>query len=212
MSETKMAATSAKAKKSIVMPSLKLERARLRLIGLTPLIVNNFAEKAKTEIAERQQGKATMKKAARDPEAEYEAARILDSQGRDCIKASYLKMCCLSSFRFSDDFKRTELTGAFFVEGNLIPLDFEERSMRTDPVRISGGTTTLRYRPMYTGWSVGLSVVYQSNFISTEQLLNMFRTSGFAVGLCEWRPEKNGDMGRFKIDAASVEVSEVPDV
>jgi len=196
-------------KSNVTMPSLRLERAKLRLVGITPLIVNNFAEKAMVEIAERQQGKAVMKKPARDPEAEYNAARILDREGRDCIKSVYPKMCCLSSFRFVEDLKRTVLTGSFFVEGDLLPLGFDGLSMRTDPVRISGGTTTLRYRPMYTGWSVALSVVYQSGVITIEQLLNMFRVSGFAIGLCEWRPEKNGDFGRFQVDPTSVQVEEV---
>jgi hypothetical protein len=206
--EPNVSANGSKPKK-IELPKLNLQAVSVRLVGLTPIIVHNWDPKSLREMEDKQQGKAANKKEARDPAAECGAARILDAAGRDCIKAVYLKKCMMSSFRYIRDFKRTELTGALFVDGQLIPLESKPFAMRTDTVRIHGGTTTLRYRPEYQDWSVRATIVFQSNVISIEQVLNVLNVAGYSIGLCEWRPEKDGDFGRFKLDGASVEVKEV---
>lgn len=199
-------------KKKIELPKLNLQAVGVTLVGLSPLIVHNWDAKSIQEIEDKQQGKAASRKEARDPAAECNAARIIDDEGRDCIKAVYLKKCMMSSFRFIRDFKRTELTGAVFVDGQLLPIISEPFKMRTDTVRIHGGTTTLRYRPEYKDWQVRATIVFQSNVITIEQVLHILNTAGYAIGLCEWRPEKDGDFGRFKLDPSSVEVREVANV
>lgn len=97
----------------------------------------------------------------------------------------------------------TVIRGALFVEGDLLPLKFKSCNMREDMVRVGMGTADLRYRPEYTDWSVDLTIEYNSNVLQAEQVLNLIRLAGFSVGICEWRPEKNGDFGRFDIDMKS---------
>jgi hypothetical protein len=39
--------------------------------------------------------------------------------------------------------------------------------------------------------------------MSAEQVLNLFNTAGFACGVGEWRPERDGSNGRFRVAEAS---------
>jgi len=42
-------------------------------------------------------------------------------------------------------------------------------------------------------------VQLNTSAVSIEQLANLFVIAGFAVGVGEWRPEKNGQYGRFEV-------------
>jgi hypothetical protein len=45
-------------------------------------------------------------------------------------------------------------------------------------------------------------VKHNANVMSAEQILNLFSTAGFAVGVGEWRPERDGQFGRFHVATA----------
>lgn len=44
-----------------------------------------------------------------------------------------------------------------------------------------------------------LLVEHMGDKIPAAQVLNLFQLAGFSVGLGNWRPEKNGPFGRFKL-------------
>ena len=48
--------------------------------------------------------------------------------------------------------------------------------------------------------TVGTSLVkFNAALLSAEQVVNLFQTAGFAVGIGDWRPERNGLFGRFHV-------------
>lgn len=74
--------------------------------------------------------------------------------------------------------------------------------MRTDTVRIGSfgsKVADLRYRPMYVGWSVTLTIEFNVHAISAEWIAYLLNVAGFAVGVGEWRPEKSGTFGMFEV-------------
>jgi hypothetical protein len=105
----------------------------------------------------------------------------------------------VAAARYADSMKMTHLRGAFFVIGDLIPIEYEKCIMREDPVRVGMGTADLRYRPEYTNWRCTLTIEFNARAISAEQLLHLVKIAGFSVGICEWRPERNGQFGRFEL-------------
>jgi hypothetical protein len=43
-------------------------------------------------------------------------------------------------------------------------------------------------------------VQFEATGLREQDIINLLQHAGFGVGLLEWRPEKNGDHGRFTID------------
>lgn len=216
-----MAARKKTAKKTddqISTPALQIGRMCLTLVGITPLITHAWSEKAKQQMRDKQQKKGDVGRAAKNPEAEFQAARYRDYEGRDVLHSTGIKKALVNSARFSEDHKMTELRGALFVEGLSVPIQVRKGKklltygkdldpvMREDMVRVGGGkgTADLRYRPEYTDWQMDVTVQYNSNAISEEQVVNLFRLAGFGVGFAEWRPECSGDFGRFTVEHVKV--------
>jgi hypothetical protein len=82
---------------------------------------------------------------------------------------------------------------------NLVRIDGGEPAMREDTVRVGMGTADLRYRGEFADWSARLLVRYNANVLSESQILNIINVAGFAVGVGEWRPERDGSYGMFHV-------------
>ena len=182
---------------------IKIVKTTVKVVGTSPLIVHAWSVKAKEQMRMKQQKLAKTAKEAKDPEADFHGAKYIDAQGRDCVPALAFKNAIVSAARFSEDMKMTVLRGAIFVVGDLLPIDYESCVMREDTVRVGMGTADLRYRPEYTGWSIDLPIEFNSSVISASQVMNLIKLAGFAVGICEWRPERDGQHGRFDIAEAA---------
>ena len=91
------------------------------------------------------------------------------------------------------------------MSGEYVPI-YGKVENREDMVRIGQGTADLRYRACFpankTGvdcWHTTLDIEYNKNAISAEQLVMLFNYGGFVCGVGEWRPEKGGSYGRFRV-------------
>ena len=74
--------------------------------------------------------------------------------------------------------------------------------MREDTVMVGGMSRVadLRYRGQFDVWEIPLIMQYNKNGKYTrEQLLNIINAGGFAVGIGEWRPEKDGQYGMYRL-------------
>ena len=190
--------TKNKKDEEVTLLAMDIRQVTVPVIGTSQLIVNNWSEKSLRMIRDTQQKKAKTARAAKDPKADFESAKYKNANGKDCVPAGAFKNAIVSAARYNDA-KMTVLRGAIFVVGELLPLKFEHCEMREDPGRVGQGKTDLRYRPGYIGWRVDLPIEYNSSVLSLEQVLNLIKLAGFSVGICEWRPERNGQFGRFEI-------------
>lgn len=196
------AAAGGRGQKVIMIPPIRPILTEVTIRGISPLIVHAWSEKAKKQMRDKQQGHAKEGKEFKDPEADFNSSRYLDAQGRDCIPAVALKGCAVEAGVICGVFKTT-LRKSFFVggESDLIPLTLEEPPvMREDMVRIGQGVADIRYRACYHRWSIKIPVEFQPRLISAEQLFNLFDNAGYSVGLGEWRPERDGQFGRFRVE------------
>lgn len=192
---------------NISLPEIDFRVAVVTVKGVSPLIVHAWSEKAKGMMRDKQQKVSRAGREAKDPNADFLASKYLNSAGRDCVPASGFRNAMISAGRFSDGLPMTIIRGSVFVladsEG-LVELKNATCKMREDMVRVGGkgpgtGVADLRYRAEYNPWSVDLKIQFNANSLSLQQVLNLVRLSGLSVGLCEWRPEKNGQYGRFDI-------------
>lgn len=140
----------------------------------------------------------------RNPEEEYQASYYRDSEGRIAFPALCIKQAIVGAARNIAGVHMTELRGAVFIQGDadgLIPVNFDSERMRKDMVRLGGmnNPADIRYRGEVNGWSMELILKHNANVITTAMVLNLLNTAGFACGIGEWRPERGGDKGTFKV-------------
>ena len=178
---------------------INVQSVILTVIGDTPLIMHAWSEKAKREMLDKQMKKAKTAKEAKDPNSDYEQAFYRLPDGRPGFPSIAFKAAAVSAGgRFSDGLKMTELRGSFFIEGELIPIIGEPR-MREDMVRVGMGTADIRYRPEFPKWRAEMTLRYNADAISLDQIVNIFNLAGFGVGVGEWRPERDGQFGMFHV-------------
>ena len=107
------------------------------------------------------------------------------------------------------DVVATELRGSFFLAGateastvDIAEIISDDPICREDMVKVGGMSKTadIRYRPEFRNWEMPLSMTYNVNGkYSLEQLLNCFNVGGFACGIGEWRPERDGQFGMYRL-------------
>lgn len=189
---------------TITVPKPAIVPVTINVHGLSPLICHRWSEKAKKQMLDKQMKKASKAKEAKDPEQDYEDSLYRTEDGGYGFPSVGFKAAAVRAGTYAD-MHMTFLRGAFHVSGELVPLEGEP-TPREDMVRLGGKTADIRYRGEFTKWKAAVPVELNSSALSVEQLTNLFTIAGFSVGVGEWRPEKNGQYGRYEVE--SVEVRE----
>lgn len=183
------------------------ETLHVPILGVSPLIVHRFSEKEKRKILDKTQGRSAPKE-AKNPKAEYEAAFYrLDEDDGYGMPADAFKKATVGAARFyGKAVTMTALKQFIFIrgergsDGRALVRIHGEPQMREDVIRVSGGGADLRYRPEFREWTATLVVTYFTNVIKRDSVLSLIDAGGLAVGVGEWRPEKSGTFGTYRID------------
>lgn len=187
--------------------SIATETMTVPILGTAPLIMHRFSEKAKRQLLDNMQGRKTPKQ-PKDPEAEYQAAfyRLKDGAGYG-FPATAFKLATVGGARFyGKQVTMTALRQQLFFRGEpgedgMAMARIEGTPvMREDVVRVGQGGTDLRYRPMFTEWSTTIDVTYVTSALTQGSVLSLIEAGGLGVGVGEWRPERRGDFGTYRID------------
>lgn len=209
----------------VKLPPLRLEIAKVPIIGTGPLIVHQWNQKAIQEMLGKQMKLPKGAKEAKDPVADFLGSIYRTDEGYYGIPAVAIKNAMVTACTSIDGVTKVAARQAFQVIGErgkakgafcdiFSPTDLqrivtpEPPRMREDMVRVGMGTADLRYRAELFPWAAIVSIRFNANFMSASQVLNLLNTAGFAVGLCEWRPEKGGQHGTFAV-ANDVEAKKV---
>lgn len=191
---------------AIVIDQIAAETISVPIIGTSPLIVHRFSEKAKRRMLDDMQGRKTPKE-PKDPIAEYEAAFYRLRAGGYGFPVTGFKQATVGGARFyGSSVTMVNLRQSVFFRGEpgddgtpLAPL-VGEPHMREDVVRVGRGGTDLRYRPQFDEWSTTLTIIYVRSMLTRSSVLSLVDAGGLGVGVGEWRPEKDGDFGTFRVD------------
>jgi hypothetical protein len=185
---------------------IEAETLQVPILGTTPLICHRFSEKAKRQMLDNMQGRKTPKE-PKNPEAEYDSAFYKFEDGGYGFPAIAFKHATVGGARFyGKQITMTALKQFLFTKGEigldgfaLARIDGEPK-MREDVVRVGRGGTDLRYRPEFTVWKTTLTVTYVTSMLTRDSILSLIDAGGMGVGIGEWRPEKDGDFGTYRID------------
>ena len=189
-------------------PRIQQTEVLLELEGISPLITHKWSEKAIRMITDKQGGKAKAPREIRDPQADYEGATYFMPDGITAAMPTIaFKAAAITAVSNIPGLTKVQTRTFFFMRGELVPV-IGERYRRQDMVRVGMGQADVRYRPCWDEWKVSLIVDLNERLFTVEQLVALMDSAGFGVGVGEWRPEKDGDYGRFRVADASVRVKE----
>jgi hypothetical protein len=181
------------------------ETIRVPIVGTSPLIVHRFSEKAKRQMLDAMQGRKSPKQ-PKDPQAEFEASLYMMKDGTYGFPTIAFKAATVGASRFyGKDVTLVGLRQTMFFRGE--PGDDGQAMcriegvpvMREDAVRVGQGSD-LRYRGQFTEWSTAVDVTYVTSSLTRESVLSLIDAGGMGVGVGEWRPEKRGDFGTYRVD------------
>ena len=203
---------------------LKITKAKIRIVGDTPLIMHAWSEKAKREMLEKQM--KTAKTKARDaknpfedfvrsmywlspmpdemtPEAYGDAIR---NGARFGFPVTAFKQAAINAaYRMGWAKDKMSLRGAFFIDGDenqMLEIKGAVPEMREDMVKVGMGTADIRYRGEFRNWYADMEISFNENGQYTlEQIINIINAGGYVCGVGEWRPERDGQYGMFHVEA-----------
>ena len=186
----------------INIPRPNIQLLTIRIKGTAPLIFHKWSEKAKKMMLDKQMKVANKGREIRNPEQEYKDSYYYNSENKISIPAISIKQAMVGAARNIEGVTMTLLRGAIFVVGDkdgLIPLTYKEERMRTDTVTVGMRGADLRFRGEVIDWETKFVIKYNADVLSAAQVINLLAIAGFACGIGEWRPEKNGDKGTFEV-------------
>ncbi len=195
----------------IIIPSIEIVEFQVRIIGESPLISHAWSKKAKQEMLDKQMGKAKKTKNFKNPWIDFcESLYWLTGMPEEPTEEDIQK----ASFGFpTTAFKEAAISGgyrskvlkdkvsaysAFHILGEFAVIEGIPQ-IREDMVRIANGSADIRYRGEFKEWSTVITIRHNKNALSAEQIVNLFNLGGFGVGVGEWRIEKGGTFGSFKV-------------
>ena len=202
---------------------VQVERVAIKIVGDTPLIVHAWSEKAMKMMLDAQMKTTKTKgRQARDPFDDFiqsmywiegkpkkstEKAFIeaVENGAKWGFPVTAIKMAGNSAaYRLGWVKNQMGLRGAYFLHseyGDLARIEGDAPIMREDMVRIGNGSADLRYRAEFRNWEMNIILEYNaSGDMALEQIVNVINIGGYACGIGEWRPEKDGDFGRYHVE------------
>lgn len=217
-----------KSAETIAIRPLDIKSAKIRIVGDTPLIVHAWDQKAAQMMLDAQQGKKIEKKEYRRPFREfvnslYWLTDMPEDPGDDeGLEENYRKILPQSKFGFricavkqaanSAAYRlgwvknQMALRGAYFLHsdyGEMFEIEGSDPIERQDFVRIGTGSADLRYRAQFDEWAAVVTLEYNaSSNLRLNDIINCLNAGGSTCGLGEWRPERDGDYGRFHVETA----------
>lgn len=177
---------------------LRLRSLHIDVVGASPLIMHAWSQKARQQMLDKQMKVATSGKVAKDPQRDFEESIYTDASGLPAFPAVAFKAAAVDA-AVAMDFKKTNLRQAFHIEGDMVPIVGDDPQPREDMVRVGMGTADIRFRAQFPQWYTRLPITVNEAMLSVEQLVNLFNAAGFGIGIGEWRPQKDGQFGRFRV-------------
>lgn len=199
----------------IELPALNIQLMDVVVVGDSPLIVHAWSAKAKREMLDKQMKKARGAREAKDPHKDFAASLYRTADGGYGFPSVAFKAAAVAAGTSVAGLTKIAARQAFHILGedadvvgsfdgamsrvNLVKIGGGEPRMREDMVIVGMGAADIRYRGEFLDWHARLLVRFNANVLSEAQILNLLNVAGFAVGVGEWRPERDGQSGMFHV-------------
>jgi hypothetical protein len=182
-----------------------MKTIEVTITGISPLLQHRFSEEDQAKLKKR----SSHATALPTPEeaAERAAYRLPDSKGKRgnlYLPSDNL----LASFRRAAGYHKigrksavTAFCAGVFVSPECVDLgtDTYVIDSRRSVIRATQGSV-MRHRPKLLEWSASFAIEWDEQIIPGVDLVRaVIDDAGRLVGVCDFRPEKRGSMGRFMV-------------
>ena len=191
----------------IEVQEIEMVEIGFRILGTSPLIMNRFNQKAWHELLlpSRTRNRADMEQTLKhDPVAEFRgglyknrdlktptAIHIPNGAFHKCIAAAALDIPGAKKAQIE------RLTRIVNVNIDLfgLPQLFMAMVRNSD----MNHTPDVRTRPLFPEWACKVTVRYVRKILSERTISNLFGAAGQIVGIGDWRGQKGGPYGSFRL-------------
>lgn len=192
---------------TVQMQPIKTRRIITHVVGTSPLIMHRFAFKAWQELLYPSAKKNAAERASslkHNPIEEYQGCfyrnrdpkqpalfHLPNGMPHQSISAAALDMPGAT---------RASMERWLQVVGLNINL-FGVPQMFMAMVRNSdmNKTPDVRTRPIFPRWACSVELEYKVDPLTDQNVLNLFAAAGIIVGFGDWRPQKGGPYGKFRL-------------
>jgi len=191
--------------KTLEIKPITMARARIYLLGTSPLIMHRFSSKSWRELLLPSQEKNKAEKAEtlkHDPLTEF----------RECCYRNRDKSESTAVHFPAGAFSKAIAAAALDVPGATKSQMLRLVSIASTQVNIFGvpqlgmdmvrnsdmnRTPDVRTRAYFPEWCCSIDIEYVSTLITQTQIFNLIGAAGVIVGLGDYRPQKGGQFGKF---------------
>jgi len=182
---------------------IKVADFKMKIGGISPLLMNKFSDAAKQGLLDKQAGKSSERK-KRTKEAierEIEAKIHRMPNGAVGFPAAGFKKAMVEAAtgKLLDGMNGKLAKGSFFIIGNLVPVKYKKQKINEAIGRIGRNIPMVTFRPEFEDWSAELPIKYNASQVTPQQIVALANLAGFHIGVGDWRPQKSGSYGMFQV-------------
>lgn len=185
---------------------IKRETRRFHLLGVTPMIAHDYAEKAKKELlfpSGRKNETDRQSVLKHDPLREYrESVRTLDDGPAAIVYPSNaFKAAMRTAALDTPGAAKAQIGRLVEVEGEWVHI-YGVPALGMDMVRSAGQNHTpdVRTRAYQAEWACVIDVTYVVPMLNARSIANLVAAAGVTAGVGDWRVEKgSGNFGMWNI-------------
>lgn len=173
-----------------------MKTVKIELTGESPLLMNNPASMMDEQ-------KSTKKTARYDHKAEAEKLAYKDDKGVLYVPAAAVKGCIIggaSYVKFGKFAAKPMIAGGVHIKPEKISLGTKKYDLDIRTVVIQRARV-VKARPMIENWKITFELEYDESLIPYPErdLKPIIEDAGKRIGLLDFRPQKLGSFGRFKV-------------
>lgn len=192
-------------KVEVTIQPIKVAEFNMRVEGISNLLMNKFSDRSKKSLLDKQAGKSKeLIKRTKEAIAVEVSEKIHRMEnGKVGFPAAGFKKAMVEAAtgKLLAGMNGKLAKGSFFIIGNLIPIKYKRQVVNESIGRIGRNIPMVTFRPEFEGWSAELPIKYNASQITPQQIVALANLAGFHIGVGDWRPQRSGSYGMFRVIA-----------
>lgn len=204
-------ATTRKEEQQIDIVPITMGRITVHVLGTTPLIMHRFPKKAWEQLL-FPKGRANAAEKAEnlkhDPLNEFRESIYKNRDAKEPAAVhlptgAFSKAIAAAALDLPGASRAQILRLVSVATAQINVFGIPQMCMHMVRNSDIGRTPDVRTRAIFPEWALRFDLEHVSSLIKANQSLNLLAAAGIIVGVGDWRPQKGGFMGKFKVVEAN---------